>query len=170
MVGADQKENEGVLVRAKTTGGDGRFVAVPAGEGEPTVELRVRDVSRSFSSPAEIGDCSCSVAKSGNGGTGGGAGAGIEARRTSSCNALMRCHVLSRRPTDPNSNSLMNKLFWSIASRTSPLISWSTKTSQCALSTPISSRYSATRVGDHALTSSSVYSCCSSSSVSAPAM
>jgi hypothetical protein len=47
----------------------------------------------------------------------------MEARRTSSCNALMRCHVLSRRPTEPSSNSLMNKLFWSMARRTSPLIS-----------------------------------------------
>jgi hypothetical protein len=108
MVGADQKENEGVLVRPKATGGEGRSATNPAGDAVPTVELRMRETSRSFSS---AGDCGCNVDRSGNGGTGGGAGAGREARLTSSCNALIRCHVLSLRPTDPSSNSLMNKLF-----------------------------------------------------------
>ena len=91
-------------------------------------------------------------------------------RLTSSCRALILCQVFNLRPTEPRSNSFRNILFWSMANKTSPLISCSLNTVQWTCSTPVSSRYSATRAGFHAMTSSSVYVCWSSSSVSWPGM
>jgi hypothetical protein len=95
---------------------------------------------------------------------------GLADLNTSSCNALILCQVRSLRPTGPRSNSFMKTLLCSIASRTSPDISCSRNASQCERSTPLSSRYSATRCALQPETSSSVYMLCSSSSVSCPAM
>ena len=133
--------------------------------GAPIVELRflatleVSTAPSSASAPTEYSELVRSRSIS-----------GIILRFVSSCRAFILCHVRSLRPIAPSSNSLINKLFWSIASKTSPLISWSLKTLQCAFSTPLSSRYSATRSGPHDITSSSVCNWCSSSSVSAPAI
>lgn len=100
-----------------------RDVSSARGRADPTVEARFLAVS-----PASLPSPSYSEVFDG-------ASGGLFTL-TSSCNALILCQVFSLRPTEPSENSLRNKLLCSIASNTSPVISCSLKTSQCAFSTP----------------------------------
>lgn len=86
----------------------------------------------------------------------------------SSCRDLIFCHVFSLLPTEPSSKALMNRELWSMPKRTSPVISWSRKTSQCDFSTPTVNKYSATSSADQAPTSERLCMPSSSSSVSSP--
>ena len=47
----------------------------------------------------------------------------VEWLLTSSCSALILCHVFRRLPTEPRSNALMKRELWSIPRSTSPEIS-----------------------------------------------